>query len=281
MRTPYFADQAATLYLGDAVEVLRELPAESVHCVVTSPPYNVGMPYGVGDSVAWDIYDELATQVCAELYRVAVPAARVWINVAPSVSAPGAGWHSGRATRKRAPLMVTWSNALLDAGFNLHDPVCWLTPGRGGEVAWGSWQSPAAPNLRNEWEIILCAYKGSWQRPTLDEWRGWQDDIGAWQDLTTNCWRIGVERERTHPAPFPLELPARCIRLSTWPGETVLDPFIGSGTTALAAAQLGRVAIGIDAWAGALDMAAARLQGVQPTIGAKRPKGKQLRMEAS
>jgi site-specific DNA-methyltransferase (adenine-specific) len=76
--------------------------------------------------------------------------------------------------------------------------------------------------------------------------RGWQDSEGGWPALTSNVWRIHPESDRTHPAPYPIELPYRCIRLGSFPGELIVDPFAGSGTTLLAARNLGRDAIGLD-----------------------------------
>jgi site-specific DNA-methyltransferase (adenine-specific) len=70
--------------------------------------------------------------------------------------------------------------------------------------------------------------------------------VGAWPALCSTVWQITPARRDGHPAPFPIELARRCIRLSTWPGEVIFDPFAGSGTTLLAARQLGRHAIGIE-----------------------------------
>jgi DNA modification methylase len=123
----------------------------------------------------------------------------------------------------------------------------------------GSWQSPACPNLRGDWEVIIAAYKDSWARDTPDEWKGWQDDLGGWTSLVTNVWRMQPEQRNGHPAPYPLELPMRAIRLSTWPGETVIDPFCGSGSTLRAAKDLGRKAIGIEASEKFCELAARRL----------------------
>src|SRR4029453_16894900 len=114
-----------------------------------------------------------------------------------------------------------WAAALEAAGLGLVDQVAWCSS-RGAGTAWGSWQSPSGPNLRGDWESILGACAGGWERGPPPA------------------------RRAGHPAPFPVELARRAIRLSTWPGETVLDPFAGSGSTLLAARQLGRHAVGIE-----------------------------------
>ena len=237
---------------GDCRELLRAMPAESVHCVVTSPPYNVGLDYGtaVDDASPWADYESLASVVVAQTARLLVEGGRVWINVAPVVPvtplAPGD--HSGRCYKPRLSLLGVWMRALEASGLELWDIICWPTPGRGPGTAWGSWASPSAPNLRGEWEAILVGYKGTWGRRTPAAFTNWKDDLGGWTALVSNVWKMQpVPRDPgRHPAPFPLELALNAIRLSTWPGEMVLDPFAGSGTTLRAAKDLGRHAIGLE-----------------------------------
>ena len=92
------------------------------------------------------------------------------------------------------------------------------------------------------------ACRDGWERSAPSEFEGWRDSVGGWPTLCSTVWNL-APASRTpsgHPAPFPVELARRCIRLSTWPGETVLDPFAGTGTTLLAARQLGRRAIGVE-----------------------------------
>ena len=167
-----------------------------------------------------------------------MPSGRVWLNVTPVV--PGDGG--------RISLLHIWSSALLEAGLSVRDYVAWTTTGRGGTTAWGLWQSPSGPNLRREWETMIVAYKGAWKRPTPTEFKGWRDDLGEWTSLVSNVWRVAPERRRLggHPAPFPVVLARRAVRLSTWPGETVLDQFSGQGSTVRAAVELGRNGIGTD-----------------------------------
>lgn len=237
---------------------------ESAAAVVTSPPYNAGIAYDddpTGDQMPWDEYQAMANAVMANAARVLIDGGRAWINVTPSVPvvARGPGWHSGQTTAERVSLIDIWSQAAALAGLNYRDTVCWGTPGRGPGTAWGSYASPAGPNMRGEWEAILAFSKGTWARQTPDRWKGWKDQEGGWTRLVSNLWTIQPEGDRTHPAPFPLELPSRCIRLSTWPDELVVDPFAGSGTTLLAARGLGRHAIGLDRSATYVEMGNARL----------------------
>lgn len=238
----------ATYHVGDAASL--PLEDKSVDCVVTSPPYNVGMDYeGVSDiSDPWH-YERRAEMWAYEMYRVLRDNRRLWLNVVPSATFDDherpAGWHSGRTKAPRLPLLHVWQTALEGAGFALIDVVAWVRVGN-NSTAWGSFQSPASPNLRGDWESIIVACKGEWARETPDEWRNWKDDMGIWPALCSTVWTFAPAQRVDHPAPFPLALPLRCIRLSTWPGETVLDPFCGSGTTVRAAVELDRHGIGVD-----------------------------------
>jgi DNA modification methylase len=223
-----------TVYPGDATKL--PLADESVHCIVTSPPYNCGTEYeGYDDNLDWYDYEALAEHSAKEMLRVLVPGGRAWVNVAPSV--PGMGG-------SRTALAAGWQEALGWAGFNYRDTIIWLQGGHDGGCAWGSWKSPTSPNLRGGYEVILLYFKGQWKRyPTLGNIPLYQGD--DWQDLVRNVWPIRPVR-RKGGAPFPAELPRRCIALSTWPGEVVLDPFGGTGTTVAAAEEAGRVGIGFD-----------------------------------
>ena len=224
---------------------------QSAACIVFSPPYNAGITYdgdATGDQMSWHEYRTLANTVMREAHRVLIDGGRCWINVTPTVPAEvnPAGWHSGQTRADRVSLLSIWMTAADVADLNHCDVIAWATPGRGPGCAWGSYESPAGPNLRGEWEAIIACSRGPWARETPAEWHGWRDGEGGWPRLASNVWQIQPEADRSHPAPFPLELPMRCIRLSTWPDELVVDPFAGSGTTALAAQQLGRRFIGLE-----------------------------------
>lgn len=261
---PYYAAGGVTIYHGDAREILPEISGAT--CAVFSPPYNVDIGYDTHDDVMpWPDYVDLAHGVAAGV-AIAMPHGRTWCNITPIVptSPIDSGDHSGGSSNARSSLLAIWDAALSANGHSPWDYVAWVTPGRGHGCAWGSWESPAGPNMRGEWEIIIAAHTGpSWQRDTPAEMKGRKDTVGGWIDLTTNAWRIQPQARGSetghHPAPFPEELAARCIRLSTWPGETVIDPFMGSGSTLLAARNLGRRAVGIDLSERYCEIAATRL----------------------
>ena len=254
MSEPYYSDDHVTIYHGDCREVLTKLGISGprVDATVFSPPYNVDLGYDDHDDVMpWEDYCALAVSVAHGIAGVQ-PHGRTWCNVTPVVPAVPipSGDHSGRGSNPRVSLLSLWDRAL-SSTHDVWDYVTWPTPGRGPGCSWGSWESPAGPNMRGEWEVIIAAHTGpSWSRQTPDEFKGSKDKFGGWIDLTTNVWKMRPESRGPetghHPAPFPIDLAERCIRLSTWPGETVLDPFAGSGSTLRAAKDLGRKAVGIE-----------------------------------
>lgn len=265
MTEPYYSDGAVEVWHGDA----RELAGRTspVDALCTSPPYNVGREYDAWDDrLPADEYRSFAYEAAQRLSPLLTPRmARTWVNVAPVVALETRPRmeHSGYNDKDRLDLLATWSEALRQAGQRIIDTICWrpeMRSGAGG-TAWGSHRTPSSPNLRGEWEAILVADAGRWARPEPAELHGWRDGLGGWERLCSNYWTIPTDGERgpAHPAPFPLELPMRCIRLSTWPGQLVLDPFAGSGTTLVAAKLLGRKAVGYDVSEAYCEMAARRL----------------------
>ncbi len=270
MTEPYYDDGTCVIYHGDA----RSLPLDDVvQCVVTSPPYNVGISYDEHDDVMdWTAYWEFVSMCAGEIERILASGGRSWLNVAPVVQeVPGGAGRSGpacdgRSLKARQSLAARWSVALEDAGMEPADMIAW-TSQRGSGTAWGSYEMPSAPNLRGDWEAVLVHFKHQWLRETPAGAKGWRDPVGNWPALVSNVWDIRPEFQRDHPAPYPTELAGRAIRLSTWPGETVLDPFMGSGSTLRAAKDLGRRAIGVELSERYCEMAARRLgQEVLPGL---------------
>lgn len=220
------------ILLGSS-EQMRELPDNSVHLMVTSPPYNVTKEYDADLSL--DEYLALLGKVFAETYRVLVDGGRACVNVA----------NVGR--KPYIPLSDYVSRLMLDIGFQMRGEIIWhKRAGAGVSMAWGSWQSASNPVLRDVHEYILVFSKGSFSRDKGEK----ADTITKKQFLqwTKSVWTMNPESAKKvgHPAPFPIELPYRLIQLYTFKGDVVLDPFIGSGTTAIAALQAGRKYVGYE-----------------------------------
>ena len=249
---------------GDAAD-LRALFSEHgidspVQCVVTSPPYNTGQPYaGVVDDMPLGRYLDLVTEWAAEMAAVVDHGGRVWVNVPPTLPLGGDSDQGGRWSP-----MTTWWKALLSAGLRYRDTVVWYTNDADQATAWGSWMSPSAPNLRGRWEAVLLFFKGTWNRGLSHDLEADGVTAREFTEWTQNVWTFPPARRSGHPCPFPDELARRAVLLSTVPGETVLDPFAGSGTTIRVAHQLGRHGIGVDLSAVYVDAYAER--GVQEVL---------------
>ncbi|MCL4501338.1 MAG: site-specific DNA-methyltransferase [Deltaproteobacteria bacterium] len=203
-------------------EAMTELPDNSVHLMVTSPPYNVGKEYDRDATL--EEYLEFLGQVWCEVYRVLVPGGRACINIA----------NLGR--KPYIPLHAFIVRDLLNLGFLMRGEIIWNKASSASvSTAWGSWRSPANPTLRDVHEYLLIFCKASFSRKSKDK-KGTisRDDF---LELTKSIWNFPAVSARSvgHPAPFPLELPHRLIQLYTYEDEVVLDPFMGSGQTAIAA----------------------------------------------
>ena len=230
---PVPADKLDTI-LHASSETMTDLPDASVHLMVTSPPYNVGKDYDEDLSLAE--YSAFLKRVWAETYRVLVPGGRACINVA----------NLGR--KPYIPLHAMLIADLLDLGFLMRGEIIWdKAASASSSTAWGSWQSASNPTLRDTHEYILVFSKGSFRREKVD---GRESTISKEEFLesTKSVWTFGAESARKigHPAPYPVELPYRLIQLYTFSGEVVLDPFMGSGQSALAALKAGRHFVGYE-----------------------------------
>jgi DNA modification methylase len=204
-------------------ENMAELPDNSVHLMVTSPPYNVGKEYD--EDITLKDYLKFLGRVWREVYRVLVPGGRACINVA----------NLGR--KPYIPLHAFIIQDLLKIGFLMRGEIIWnKAASAAGSTAWGSWQSPANPTLRDVHEYILVFSKGAFSRKNSHK-RQATISREEFLEFTKSVWNFHTESAKKlgHPAPFPVELPYRLIQLYTFNEEVVLDPFMGSGQTAIAA----------------------------------------------
>jgi site-specific DNA-methyltransferase (adenine-specific) len=221
-------------------EEMKELPNCSVHLMVTSPPYNVGKDYD--NNLTLEEYLAFLKRVWKETYRVLVPGGRACINVA----------NVGR--KPYIPLHTFIVRDMIELGFLMRGEIIWdKAASATTSTAWGSWQSATNPTLRDTHEYILVFSKGSFRRDKLD---GRVSTITKEEFLrstksvwyTESVWKFSAESAKRvgHPAPFPVELPHRLIQLYTYSGEIILDPFMGSGQTAIAALEAERHFVGYE-----------------------------------
>jgi len=229
-------------------ESMTELPDRCVHLMVTSPPYNVGKVYDEDLTLAE--YRSLIKQVMTEVYRVLVPGGRVCFNVA----------NLGR--RPYLPLDAFITEDMLSVGFLMRGQIIWdKASSASGSTAWGSWRSATNPTLRDIHEYILIFSKDMYSRPCID---GRDSTItrDEFLEFTKSVWRFPAESAKKvgHPAPFPVELPRRCLELYTYSNEVVLDPFMGSGATAIAALTTKRRYVGYEIDPNYVDLSEQRIR---------------------
>jgi site-specific DNA-methyltransferase (adenine-specific) len=219
--------------LDESSAQMDQLPESSIHLMVTSPPYNARKDYD--DDLTLGEYLALLEKVFRETYRVLVPGGRACINIA----------NLGR--KPYIPLNALIAQLMIEIGFLMRGEIIWDKGSSvGSSTAWGSWMSASNPTLRDVHEYILVFSKGRFKReredrePTIERDEFLEFTKSVWQFPTESASRVG------HPAPFPVELPRRLIQLYTFDEETVLDPFMGSGTTAIAALESGRHYVGYE-----------------------------------
>lgn len=234
-------------------ENMEELPDNSVHLMVTSPPYNVGKEYD--ENLTLTEYREFLKRVWSEVKRVLVPGGRVCINVA----------NLGR--KPYIPIHAFIIEDMLSLGFLMRGEIIWNKASSGSpSTAWGSWLSAKNPTLRDIHEYILVFSKDKFSRENV----GRKSTISAEEflEFTKSVWTFPAEPATKigHPAPFPVELPYRLIKLYTFEGEIVLDPFMGSGQTAIAALKANRHYVGYEINDAYVKLAKKRIREFSVTI---------------
>jgi DNA modification methylase len=251
IENPIPADFLDKIFCHSA-ETMTELPDCSVHLMVTSPPYNVGKEYD--EDLSLDDYLAFLQRVWKETWRVLVPGGRMCINVA----------NLGR--KPYIPLHAFITEQAIQLGFLMRGEVIWNKAASASpSTAWGSWKSASNPILRDVHEYILVFCKQTFKRQnpssrlstiTRDEFLEYNKSI--WNFPAESARKVG------HPAPFPVELPRRLIQLYTFENEIVLDPFMGSGQTALAVARSKRHFVGYEVDPNYVELANRRMKENKP-----------------
>lgn len=238
---------------------------DSVDLVVTSPPYNVDIQYNSHkDDVSYADYLEFSKAWMTQCFHWLKDDGRFCLNIPLDKNKGG-----------QQSVGADLTTVAKKIGFQYHSTIIWNEGNISRRTAWGSWKSASAPYVIAPVELIVVLYKKNWKKTsgskvsdvTREEFMDWTN--GMWVFNGESKKRIG------HPAPFPVELPRRCIKLFSYVDDVVLDPFCGSGTTILAAVNNQRKGIGIDVDKKYCELACQRILGIAPQ-GTSKTKKKPL-----
>lgn len=242
------------IILADSRDLHDHVDDNTVSLIVTSPPYNVEKSYEI--KMTLEEYLAYLDPVWKECLRVLKPGGRIVINQADTYRQPYIPQHAYTSIR------------LVELGFYMRGVIIWNKMNSSNRcTAWGSWMSPSNPYIRDKAEFICCFSKGN--VPLKPLVKGAKPDItrDEFLEYSLDMWDMETESAKYigHPAPFPIELPKRAIKFYTYPGDLVIDPFNGSGTTCVAAKMLRRKYLGFDILQEYVDLAMKRVDSYRKT----------------
>lgn len=244
-----FEYMGSHLYLGDSTD--KGLFVEPfIDITITSPPYNLNISYeNYDDDRSYKDYLDFCAAWMKNVFEWSKPNARFCLNVPLDTHLGGSRFLCGALTQ-----------VALDTGWKYKISITWNKNTVTSRTAWGSWMSPSAPMIISPVEMILVFYKQEWKREDVNNMGTdlHKDEFIAW---TNGLWVFGPESAKRvgHPVPFPIELPHRLIKMFSWKGDTVFDPFTGSGTTFIAAHNLSRKFVGVELSQKYFDLAVQRI----------------------
>ena len=223
------------IYCMDCLEGMKKIPDNTIDLIVTSPPYNIGINYDVyNDTKPWNEYLNWCREWLKECFRILKDDGRICIN----------HYIAFRDLKKqgRFPLMDI-RNIMIKIGFKVDKIIIWEDKSYSTFTAWGSWMSASSPYIQTPYEGILVGYKKQWKKlnkgiSTINK-KDFVEGVGG-------IWKLGTDTKQLTKCCFPISLPKRCIELLTYKNDLVLDPFMGSGTTAVAAKQTNRNFVGFE-----------------------------------
>ncbi len=228
---------------GDCIGVMKNINSDMVSLTICSPPYNVKLSYNsCDDNMPYHSYLAWLKDVFSEVYRITRNGGRCCINIDAVTNR--------QEDKDREYIRNTYSNLSIlmkEIGWKFRTEICWYKQNAVGKrTAWGSYMSCSNPTMRRTHEWILVWSKGDWKLDGDPE----LSDITKKEfcEYTLSTWFMSPETRNlaNHPASFPEELPRRLIKLYSYRGDVILDPFVGTGTTSVVANGLFRKYIGID-----------------------------------
>jgi site-specific DNA-methyltransferase (adenine-specific) len=231
---PYFRAGSIIIYNDDILKT-NAIDENTIDLIVTSPPYDVDIKYeNYDDSIPYDRYLEFTRRWLARCHDFARPDGRLCLNIPLDKNKGG-----------QQSVCADITTIAKEVGWKYHSTIIWNEQNISRRTAWGSWMSASAPYVIAPVEVIIVLYKERWEKMSKGKSDITRDEFIDW---TNGVWNFSGESKNRvgHPAPFPVELPKRCIKLFSFVGDSVLDPFMGSGTTLIACIETRRVGIGVE-----------------------------------
>lgn len=231
----FFHKDSVFIYNADILKT-KSIKENSIDLIVTSPPYNVDIKYNShDDTMSYEDYLLFTKEWLASCYKFVKDDGRFCLNIPLDKNKGG-----------QQSICADITNIAKQVGFKYHATIIWNEQNISRRTAWGSWLSASAPYVIAPVEVIVVLYKNEWKKTSGSR----KSDITKkeFMEWTNGVWNFSGESKKRvgHPAPFPVELPKRCIKLFSFVGDTILDPFLGSGSTLLASLEAGRIGIGVD-----------------------------------
>ncbi len=248
--SPYFEAKYTIIYNRDILDI-TEIPKSSIDLIVTSPPYNIDIKYNSHqDGLSYHEYLKFTKAWLKKCHDLAKDDGRFCLNIPLDKNKGG-----------QQAVCADITNIARKVGWKYQSTIIWNEGNISRRTAWGSWMSASAPYVIAPVEVILVLYKGTWKKTSGSR----NNDITKkeFMEWTNGVWTFSGQSKKGaggHPAAFPVELPRRCIKLFSFVGDTVLDPFVGSGSTLIAASLNGRRGVGIDIDKDYCDIAIKRLK---------------------
>jgi site-specific DNA-methyltransferase (adenine-specific) len=245
-----FFDNGKTRIINEDIFSTKKIAAGSIDLIITSPPYNVDIQYNShNDQVTYKEYTVFSQRWMKRCFSWLKDDGRFCLNIPLDKNKGG-----------QQSVGADLTTIAKKTGFSYHSTIIWNEGNISRRTAWGSWKSASAPYVIAPVELIVVLYKKSWKKISGSG----ESDISReeFMDWTNGLWTFNGERKKKtgHPAPFPVELPLRCMKLFSFVGDTVLDPFMGSGSTLVAAARSSRKGIGIEIDPGYCEIAVNRVE---------------------